>query len=488
MLDDFRVVPSNDAEASLLRSVDRDALKNKDLVLKVLKGMRDDPNTGSNNAGQCYEGCPPQIGDDFLNSLIEELENKELIIITWIAEEEKQGTDLKKELLTAFQQANNHRLMQVIERNKLIDETKFYRRAPDAIPMVHEKALTEEEILNFVSPELKEEIKTSEALDQMMGRLKEAETGAIKTEFWDTMGQSTASTARSIYNSASNKFMGVDNRISKGETANTNYAAFGLTDQQVDQYVKDKLAEGESVFWISAKLIGKEFTYNVWNFATWGTLKENDLLAVQYTDNEIDEGEMYRLQALNGFTALLMASTSGLALRAQAFKPLANVSVKSATVGGGASYSASVGIQYLVNGKVDQNSAIISGVTGTFLPAYGLKGLLAVSNTGAYLDQVRQDKSLVDTAFSLTINSMANLFGYGVSHLYVNNPKIFDNTLQSYRTNLYKNNGQNYIHNYKSFLNSTELEKSVITGGVLGTSATEYFNQGITKGLSNDEE
>ena len=143
MLDGFRVVPSNDAETSLLRSVDRDALKNKDLVLKVLKSMRDDPNTGSNNVGQCYEGCPPQIGDDFLNSLIEELENKELIIITWIAEEEKQGIDLKKELLTAFQQANNHRLMQVIERNKLIDEAKWYQRSPEAIPMVHEKALTE---------------------------------------------------------------------------------------------------------------------------------------------------------------------------------------------------------------------------------------------------------------------------------------------------------------------------------------------------------
>lgn len=496
MLDGYRVVPSNEAEANLLRSVDRDALEDKESVLEVLRYMKLYNDHGSNNAGKCYEGCPPQIGDDFLASLIEELENKELIIITWIAEEGKQGTDLKKELLTAFQQANNHRLMQVIDRNKLIDESNFFNR-PDKIPMVHEKTLTEEEILNFVSPELKEEIKSSEAYDQMMGRLKEAETGAIKTEFWDTMGQSTASTASSMYNAVRNKAVRVDDRIVNGETASTNYAAFGLTNQQVDQYIKNELAKGESVFWISAKLYSKEISYNVWNFATWGALKEHDMLAVQYEDGEISKGRKNGLQILNGFIAVAESFTFGSMAKVRTVDGVTSsfftqtakkASIKAGVTGSLVSMSINGGMQYIVNGKVDSLfSVAITGVVGYVLPSYGLKGMLAVTSTGVYLDDLRQNKSLVDHGYSLSVSGIMNSLFYGLTNTALKNKNINKKGYSEYKEGLFKNNGHNYIHNYKPWDESKELLDSMFIGGAMGNTANEYFSNKLKETLKKNE-
>ena len=70
VLDDYGIVPSNKAEESLLKSVQRDALRDKNLVLKVLESMKND--TGSNNVGKCYEGCP-EVSDAFIDRLIKAL-------------------------------------------------------------------------------------------------------------------------------------------------------------------------------------------------------------------------------------------------------------------------------------------------------------------------------------------------------------------------------------------------------------------------------
>jgi len=105
MCDNLRVTTNNKDEESLLRSVNRDSLTKKDLVLKVLKSMRkdNDSDTGSNNAGKCYEGCPPQISNEFLDSLIKELEQEycdhddsAIQIAEYIVQEIKTNTRSKK--------------------------------------------------------------------------------------------------------------------------------------------------------------------------------------------------------------------------------------------------------------------------------------------------------------------------------------------------------------------------------------------------------
>lgn len=77
VLDDYGIVPSNKAEESLLKSVQRDALRDKNLVLKVLESMKND--TGSNNVGKCYEGCP-EVSDAFIDRLIKALQEEPINI------------------------------------------------------------------------------------------------------------------------------------------------------------------------------------------------------------------------------------------------------------------------------------------------------------------------------------------------------------------------------------------------------------------------
>jgi len=86
VLSNYRLVPETKGEEDLLRFIENHIEDEKDMVLAIIKDMRDNPDTGSNNAGRCYEGCPPQIGDDFLNSWIEELDapEKELFLLFWV--------------------------------------------------------------------------------------------------------------------------------------------------------------------------------------------------------------------------------------------------------------------------------------------------------------------------------------------------------------------------------------------------------------------
>lgn len=86
MLNNYRLVPETKGEEDLLKFIENHIEDDKDMVLAIVKDLRDNPDTGSNNAGKCYEGCPPQIGDDFLDSWIEELDKpeKELFLLFWV--------------------------------------------------------------------------------------------------------------------------------------------------------------------------------------------------------------------------------------------------------------------------------------------------------------------------------------------------------------------------------------------------------------------
>lgn len=72
--------PINEAEVSLQRSVQRDSKTKRDLVLKVLEDMKNNPDRGSNSAGQACETCPPLIRGEFIDYL---MEDKRVVDIFW---------------------------------------------------------------------------------------------------------------------------------------------------------------------------------------------------------------------------------------------------------------------------------------------------------------------------------------------------------------------------------------------------------------------
>lgn len=86
MLSNYRLIPKTQGEEELLKFIENHIESNKEMVLTIVKDLKENPNEGSNNAGKCYEDCPPQIGDDFLNSWIEELNapKKELFLLFWV--------------------------------------------------------------------------------------------------------------------------------------------------------------------------------------------------------------------------------------------------------------------------------------------------------------------------------------------------------------------------------------------------------------------
>ena len=72
--------PINEAEESLLKSVQRDNKEKRDLVLKILEDMKENIDNVPIYSGNACATCPPPIREEFIDYL---MEDKEIIDMFW---------------------------------------------------------------------------------------------------------------------------------------------------------------------------------------------------------------------------------------------------------------------------------------------------------------------------------------------------------------------------------------------------------------------